>query len=86
LAVAVTLATPEALVTATVLDSTALAPTGGAVNVTETPLTGFPFWSFTVACRALGKAAPTRVDCGVPPAAVKLVSPVLVSRNDADTP
>jgi hypothetical protein len=44
-------ATPEAFVTAVLAPpaKVPLAPDGGAVNVTVTPLTGFPFASFTVA-------------------------------------
>jgi hypothetical protein len=48
LAVAVTLATPEASVTAVALDNIALAPLAGAVNVTVTLATGLPTESFTV--------------------------------------
>ena len=85
-AVAVTLATPEALVTAVKLDRIALAPASGTAKVTVVPATGFPAESFNVACSAFGKAVPNRVDCGVPPVAVKLVTPVLVNENDADSP
>jgi hypothetical protein len=69
LAVAVTLARPEALVTAVVLDNVALAPLAGAANVTVAPDTGVPAASFTRACKALPNAVPTAVDCGVPPTA-----------------
>jgi hypothetical protein len=74
LAFAVTLATPEALVTAEAPDSTALAPLGGAVKVTVTPLTGLPLASLTVACSAVAKTVPTAADCGVPPEGVRLVA------------
>jgi hypothetical protein len=72
LAVAVTLATPAALVTAVELDKTALAPLAGAVNVTGVPLTGFPAESLSVACKAAGNPVPTTVDCGVPSVAVRV--------------
>jgi hypothetical protein len=48
LAVAVTLATPEASVTAVALDNIAVAPPAGPVNVTVMLLTGLPAESFTV--------------------------------------
>jgi hypothetical protein len=48
LAVAITLATPAALVTAAALDRTALAPVDGGVNVTVTPLSTWPPASLTV--------------------------------------
>src|ERR1700722_10845236 len=47
-----------------------LAPLAGAVNVTEAPLTRFPPLSFTVACKAVGKAVVTGALCGVPAVAV----------------
>jgi hypothetical protein len=86
LAVAVTLAMPEALVTAVGLDRLALAPERGAVKVTVTPDSGFPAEFFTVACSAVAKAVPKRADWGVPPVAVILgVWPeVLVRENDAE--
>jgi hypothetical protein len=85
LAVAVMLAMPEALVVAVGLDNVALAPVEGAVNVTVTPLTGFPAASFTVACSAVGKATPTNTDCDVPPVAVMPAGApaVLVNENVA---
>jgi hypothetical protein len=49
LAVAVTLATPDALVIAVGLDSVALAPLPGALKFTVMPLSGLPPASFTVA-------------------------------------
>jgi len=42
------------------------APLLGAVNVTVTPLTAFPFESSTVATRELANARPTVAVCGVP--------------------
>jgi hypothetical protein len=88
LAVAVTLATPEASVTADNAESTALAPLAGAPKVTVMPLTGLPHESFTVACNAFAKAEFTAADCGVPPVAARLAAcpAALVSENDADTP
>src|SRR5512140_1586387 len=85
LAVANTLAMPEALVTAVGFERVALAPAAGAVKVTVTPLNGFPAESLTVACSALGKAAPNRADWGVPPVAVTLAGrlEVLGSEKDA---
>jgi hypothetical protein len=47
-----------------------LAPLPGAVNVTVTPLTALPPESFTVACKAVAKAAPSVALCGVPAVAV----------------
>jgi hypothetical protein len=47
-----------------------LAPVDGAVNVTETPLSRFPFASFTVATSGAEKAAPVYAVCGVPLVAV----------------
>src|SRR6185369_9732549 len=72
LAMAVTLATPAALVTAVVLDRVALAPDVGAAKVTVTPLIGLPSESLTVACRGLAKLAPDSAVCGVPPVAAML--------------
>src|SRR5581483_10304694 len=46
-----------------------LAPLPGAVKVTDTPLTGFPPASVTVARRAVVNAVPAVVLCGVPPEA-----------------
>ena len=64
MAVAVTLATPEILVTAVGDERTAEAPLAGAVNDTVTPLAGKPEGSLMVTCRAFGKAAPSTADCG----------------------
>ena len=48
-----------------------LAPVDGAVNVTETPLTGFPLPSVTVATRGLPNAMPTTAAlCPLPLVAV----------------
>jgi hypothetical protein len=87
LAVAVTLATPEALVTAVGLDRVALAPEGGAAKITVTPLNGFPAESLTVACSAAAKAVPYGADWPVPPVAVTLAvwPEVLVNEKDADS-
>ena len=74
MAVAVTLATPEAFVTAVGLERVALAPVGGAAKFTVTPLKGLPSESLTVACKAFGKAAPNTADCGVPPVGVMLAA------------
>ena len=88
LAVAVTLATPDALVTAVMFDGVALAPVVGDAKVTVAPLTGSPNWSFTVACRAVRKAFPTPADWGVPAVDVILAGgpAVLVNENVAVTP
>ena len=83
MAVAVTLATPAALVTAVPLDKVALGPTVDTVNVTVTPLTRLPSASFTVACNAIGNAVPAPADCGVPPVAVRNAYVVLVNENVA---
>src|SRR5215471_18004250 len=87
LAVAVTLATPEALVTAVGLDRVALAPVVGAEKDTVMPDRGFPPESFTVACRAVAKAVPKAADWGVPPVAVTLAGwgVVLVNENDVES-
>jgi hypothetical protein len=86
LAVAVTLATPRALVVAVPLDNTALAPLEGAVKATTMPLNGLLFESLTVTWRALGKAVPAVVDCGVPPEAVTLAGwPPVPEVTDAPT-
>jgi len=47
-----------------------LAPEAGAVKVTETPLTGLPSLSLTVASSAVPKAVPTVADCVAPALAV----------------
>jgi hypothetical protein len=72
LAVAVTLATPDALVTDVMFDKAALAPVDGGAKVTMAPLTGFPSTSFTVACSAFGKTVATVVDCPMAPVTVIL--------------
>ena len=64
LAVAVTLATPEALVVAVSDDSVALAPDAGTANVTVTPGTGKFELSRTVTCSGLAKAVEMTVVCG----------------------
>jgi hypothetical protein len=87
LAVAVTLATPDAFVTAVPLERAALAPTGGAAKVTVTPLSGLPRESFTVACNAIENAVLNDADWGVPPVAVMEAGgpTVLVKENEADS-
>lgn len=86
MAVAVTLATPEALVTAVRLDRVALAPLAGVVKVTVTPFTGLPSESSTVACNAFGKTPPTVMVWGVPPVAAMLAgwATAFVRENDAE--
>ena len=87
MAVAVMVATPEALVTAEALDNTALAPPAGAMNDTVTPLIGLPATSFKVTWSALPNAVPTAANCGVPPEAVRVAGdPVLVREKDANEP
>jgi hypothetical protein len=61
LAVAVTLACPEAFVVTDVADSTALDPAPGAAKVTVAPGTAAPIASLTVTARAVAKAVPTDV-------------------------
>src|SRR5713226_7316372 len=79
LAVAVTLAMPDALVTAVGLDSVAPAPLAGGVKVTVAPLTGLPNVSLTVACRAIANAEPLDALCGVPAVAVmEAAAPVVL--------
>jgi hypothetical protein len=87
LAVAATLAMPEALVTAVGLDRVALAPERGAAKATVTPDIGFPVASLMVACSAVPKAVPTRADWGVPPVAdILAVWPeVLVNEKVAES-
>jgi hypothetical protein len=51
----------------------------GAVNVTVTPLTGFPAESFTVATRGLVNEVVTVALCGVPPvAAIEAALPAVL--------
>ena len=85
LAVAVTLATPWALVTAVAPESVAPAPEAGAEKFTVTPLNGLPPASFTVACSAVMNVVEIAVACGVPPVAVTLAGgpAVLVSEKAA---
>jgi hypothetical protein len=69
--VAVTDATPDALVTAAELLSPAEAPEPGAAKFTVTPETGLPPLSFTVTASAAPKAVLTVALCGeAPPFAV----------------
>src|SRR5579871_916830 len=68
-AVAVTLATPLALVSAVVLERIAAGVEASGVNVTNTPASGvLPF--FTVTCKGAENAEPVGVDCEAPPVAV----------------
>ena len=53
-----------------------LAPLEGGVNVTVTPLTGPPLEFVIVACRSVPNAMLTTVLCGVPPVAVRVVTPI----------
>lgn len=87
MAIAVMLATPEALVVAVGLDRVALAPVAGAMNVTVVPFTGFPAVSFTVAWSVIAKAVFNGADCCVPPVAVTLPGwpAVLVRENVAES-
>jgi hypothetical protein len=62
LAVAVTLAWPEELVTAVVAPRTALAPLPGGAKVTVTPETGLPLASDTVATSGAANAVETTAD------------------------
>ena len=61
MAVAVTLAIPEALVVAVVDDSVELAPEPGTVNVTIAPETGLLDPSSTVTCSCEAKLVLIRV-------------------------
>jgi hypothetical protein len=85
LAVAATLATPEALVTADALERVALAPVGGTPKATAIPLRGLPRESLTVACKAFANAPLKDADCGVPPVAVRLAGgpTAFVNENEA---
>src|SRR5689334_10069611 len=85
-AVAVTAATPSALVTATGLESVALAPVVGAVKKIGTPAAGRPAVSLNVTSRDAGNAAFTEVACGVPPVGVRPAILVLVSEKLAVRP
>ena len=85
LAVAVTLAKPDAFVVAVLADKPALAPDPGAAKLTTKPLTGLLAASRTVTWSNAPKAVLTDADCGVPPVAVICVAApaVLVSANVA---
>jgi hypothetical protein len=87
LAVAVTLACPEASVVAEVLIA-AEAPEAGGANVTAALGTTLPSASLTTTRSGAVKAVPTVVDCGVPlTTAIDAGAPaVLVSENDAGVP
>jgi hypothetical protein len=74
LAVAVTLAAPEAFVVTTPLDeNVALAPLAGAANVTVAPETGLEKESTTLTCNGCGKAVLTEV-LWVPPPVTLIVA------------
>lgn len=72
-------ATPEAFVIAVALvplpEKLPLAPKSGAANVTDTPLTGFPPASLTVATSGAANAVPTAVPCPLPLVAVMEAAP-----------
>ena len=74
LAVAVTVATPAALVMTVRADSVARAPVDGAANVTVTPLTGLLLASRTVTWSEVAKAVLIAVDCGVLPAVAVMLA------------
>ena len=75
---AVTDATPDALVAAVVEDKAAAAPVAGETNVTVTPGTGLLPRSRTTTCSAAAKAPFTCTVCGVPPVmAIELAAPGL---------
>ena len=82
LAVAVTLAIPEALVTAVAAESAALAPVTGPAKVTVTPLTGLFPASRTVTRRGVVKAVPNTADWEVPPLAVTVEAAPAVLVNE----
>lgn len=69
-AVAVTLATPAALVTAEALERVALAPEPGTAKFTVTPDTRLLAASRTVVCNAVENALLTEVVCEAPPVAL----------------
>jgi len=73
LAVAVTVAIPDAFVVAEVEESVALAPVAGAVYVTVAPETGAPAASTTSVESAVVNAVPIRVFCPLPPLALRVV-------------
>ncbi len=89
-AVAVTLARPEAFVVAGEPAMAAEAPEPGGVKVTETPATGLPLPSFTIATSAAPNAVLTVVLWPPPALAVMVVAApaVLVSEKlaGAETP
>jgi len=59
-----------------------LAPVVGAVNVTDTPLTGFESPSTTVAASGAVNTEPTVAACGVPPvAAIIAAAPTVFVRS-----
>ena len=88
MAVAITLATPEALVNVVPAERTAEAPEAGAENVIGTPLTGMPEESVNVTWSGVEKATPTCADWGRVGEAVMTDADAgrLVNWNCADTP
>jgi hypothetical protein len=62
------------VIVAVLFENVPLAPLLGAVNVTETPLTGLLLASFTVACSAVANAVLIVALCGVPAVAVTLAA------------
>jgi hypothetical protein len=85
LATAVTLAIPDALVTAVVLDSRALAPLPGAENVTVTPGVTLLFASVSCTWKGDGNSPPNGAACPDPLICVMVTGGpgVLVSENVA---
>src|SRR6266850_7620394 len=63
------------------LPNVPLGPLAGAVNVTDTPLTGLPFASLTVAAMAVPKPVFTAALCGVPALAVIVGAPPAPDTN-----
>ena len=78
------MAMPDALVVAVLFPPAKipLAPVLGAVNVTVTPLSGFPLASVTVATSGAPNAASSFALCGVPLVAVILVGDPAVFVNE----
>jgi len=96
-AVPVTLATPEAFVTAVALLSPTEGPDDGGVKVTRTPESGSPRTSFTTTANGEPKAVFTSVLCAPPPEtatvaggpmkfAPTLVRPAIVRVHEAAVP
>jgi hypothetical protein len=78
-------ATPLLFVTAVAVaddPNAALAPVEGAVNVTVTPLTGFPPASVTAACNAVVNTVLIAALCGVPAVAAMFATAPAVFVNE----